>query len=298
MKNWGAVFATSYQQTDARSQNFEKSARVINGFVENYSSLNYAMPIPDLINDSEANPSYSLTSAPINNDYRRSLFLDKLNAKIKLIDLSCADTEEHFRKYFKTDNHWNIIGAYEAYKQIMVTAFPDLSALDFSEDDLRAYEEPRFCGSSARLSLDDSVDGDTVLDYITYLPETRVFFDGEGVSFGEVEDVESYVNKDYDRNKLTVRYGEYFHYRHGVTTFESQNNTGRNLLIFSDSFVSCCDRFYAASFDTVVTVDEEYFAGSIREVMEENNITDVLFERNDSRYYGELSESFIHLLAS
>ena len=82
-------------------------------------------------------------------------------------------------------------------------------------------------------------------------------------------------------------------------TYQKDNGTNRNLLIIHDSYLSCCDRFYAFSFDNVITVDQQKFKGSLQELIEENNITDVLFEQNIERYFdGKNPDLLIKLLAS
>ena len=76
-----AVFPTSIQQSNDVSENYKRSFQAINGFVQNHANLNFVMANPDRIEQSEANPSYNLTSAPISNEYKHVNFVGKLDAR-------------------------------------------------------------------------------------------------------------------------------------------------------------------------------------------------------------------------
>ena len=294
-----AVFYTSVQKSDEISQKMQMSAEAINKFVEEHPNLTYTLAIPDIIRHSEASPTFSLTSNPIDDEWRHSEFVDKLDPRIKYVDLTYADTNDYYEKYFRTDHHWNIEGAYEAFRKIMNASYPELDALTFTEYDKVTYQEPKFFGTGSRSGLYIPKVSDLISDYITDLSSVSIKIDGKEVASDEVEDVEKYTNKTYAKEELIDRHSDYFHVNKGLVTYHRESGNSRNLLIFGDSYLSSCDRFYAFSFDNVVKVDQQKFKGSLQKLIEENNITDVLFEQNDTLYYdGTSPDDLIKLLES
>lgn len=300
-EKWNSVFHTSVQQSNEASKSYEESVIAINKFVEAHENLNFAIAIPDRIEQSDANPSYSLTSAPINDEYRHSHFLNRLDSRIKYVNLTYSDTSEYYKKYFRTDHHWNISEAAESYLKIMNSAFLDVKALEVNTLPFATYEkkEAQFFGAYSRQGLCVPEIGDQICDYVTDLSGVKITINENEVSADEIEDVDKYNNETYDKEKFTERYGEYFHLNYGLVTYEKDNHTGRNLLIFRDSYLNCSARFYAFSFDKVITIDQNKFDGNLEQITNENNITDVLFEQNDMRYYEKSSaENLIKILES
>ncbi len=294
------VAATSVQKSEDISQKMGECAEAINKFVDTHPNLSYTLTIPDRVCHSEANPSFSLVSEPFDDEWRHSEFVDKLDERIKYVDLSYSNSSDYYNKYFRTDHHWNIEGAYESFRKVMGSSYPELEAIEFDPNSKVTYQTPKFYGTASRLGLCIPNESDLITDYITDLSDVTIKFNGKEVSSDEVEDVESYVNKSYTKEKLKDRHGDYFHGNNGLVTYEKNNSSNRNLLVFRDSYLNSCDRFYSFSFDKVITVDQEKFKGNIQELLDEYNITDVLFMQNDARYYEEKSKpnALIALLAS
>ena len=167
----------------------------------------------------------------------------------------------------------------------MNASYPELDALTFSEDDKVTYQEPKFFGTGSRNGLYTPSKADLLTDFVTDMSDVKIKINNEDVTSDQVEDVEKYVNKTYTKGKFVERYGDYFHRNNGLVTYEKDNESNRNLLVLKDSYFNNCDRFYAFSFEKVFAVDSENFEGSLQELIEANNITDVLFVQNDMCYY-------------
>ena len=298
-ENLNAVFYTSVQKSDEVSQKMQESTQAINKFVKEHPDLSYTLAIPDRIRQSEASPTFSLTSNPIDDEWRHSEFIDKLDSRIKYVDLTYSDTSEYYRKYFRTDHHWNIEGAYEAFKKIMDASYPELNALKFNATDKVIYQEVKYFGTGSRLGLYFPRESDLISDYVTDLSDVEIKINKKVVTSDEVEDVDKYKNKTYAKGNSIERLADYFHGNEGLVTYKKDNGSNRNLLVIRDSFLNCSERFYAFSFDKVTTVDQDQFDGSLQQLIEEDNITDVLFEQNDMRYYDKKSSvNLIKLLES
>ena len=167
----------------------------------------------------------------------------------------------------------------------MNASYPELDALTFNEYDKVTYQEPKFFGTGSRNGLYTPSKADLLTDFVTDMSDVKIKINNEDVTSDQVEDVEKYVNKTYTKGKFVERYGDYFHRNNGLVTYEKDNESNRNLLVLKDSYFNNCDRFYAFSFEKVFAVDSENFEGSLQELIEANNITDVLFVQNDMRYY-------------
>ena len=168
----------------------------------------------------------------------------------------------------------------------MNSAFPSLNVFNPNENDFVTYERPAFYGAKARSGLHLTSMPDHITDFITDWAGISIEINGTSASPQEVEETVKYSTYAYDQSVFKDRYSEYFGSTSTVatSTLSKNNNSNRNLLIIGDSYLSPCARFYAYSFDKVVTVNQEQFEGSLSEVIEQNNITDVLFEQNDHRY--------------
>ena len=68
-----------------------------------------------------------------------------------------------------------------------------------------------------------------------------------------------------------------------------ENRTGRNLLVIGDSYTQGFVELLGSAFDTTVAYYYTHYAGmNYREVIEEYNITDVLFEQFSDRILFDL----------
>ena len=65
-----------------------------------------------------------------------------------------------------------------------------------------------------------------------------------------------------------------------VTHVETNAGTGRNLIIFKDSFGNALPAYLFSSFDNIHVVDMRYFTYNAVEYITENGITDILFANN------------------
>ena len=66
-------------------------------------------------------------------------------------------------------------------------------------------------------------------------------------------------------------------------------NTGRNLLMFKDSYANCMVQFLYPYFDHITLIDPRYFYDSVDLVMKSESITDVLFLYNLDTFNGDTS---------
>ena len=184
--------------------------------------------------------------------------------------------------YLRTDHHWAPLGAYYAaqeFARIAEVPFPDTTAYD-------KHIVRRFVGSMYGYSKDVAVKN-APEDFIYYTPNN-------------VEYSTTYINFTInDKYQVTGESHSYkgvyfFKYKDGngaaystfmggdtkLTTVKTSTQNGRRVLIIKDSFGNAIPGYLFYSFEEVHVVDFRYFTKNMREYVEQNGITDILYALN------------------
>ncbi len=192
------------------------------------------------------------------------------------------NTMEEYKKYFfKTDHHWTIQGAYEGYKDVinMIAAkTPEIGAP--RDGEFFKVEGVKFRGSIARISSFEKL-YDELWDIEINLPPYELTIGGNPV-YADYSKKEEYLVGDFELPTFNNSYADYFHTDTGNAEYNFGNNTGRNLLMFVDSFSNCIDPYIASHYDMTYLVDlryDEYANGSFdyNKFIKEHDIDDVVF---------------------
>lgn len=192
------------------------------------------------------------------------------------------DTVEQYKEYFfKTDHHWSIKGAYQGYKDVInmiASQTPQIGGPRPAQ--FFQVEGVKFRGSIARISSFDKLT-DELWDLDMNLPEYNLTIDGNP-PFDDYSKKEEYLAGEYENTTFGNCYSDYFHTDTGNAEYDFGKNTGRNLLMFVDSFSNCIDPCLASHYDKTYIVDlryDEYANGQFdyNEFIRENKIDDVLF---------------------
>ena len=269
----GAVcMIPSRQYSD--STDYESITASLNSLAALHPDIRWRMALVDRASISEASPVHDLVAEPVDYSYLRELVLDPISGRIPYSDLANSVSEDYYKLYFRTDHHWQVWGALDAYSKVMES---------YGEEPMRfgeaivGYDGP-FYGSYARSGLcmlaSDAVD-DVAYDHSKLL----VTFDGakkhmDALSWSMVSDSKRYKKP----NRFANVYGDYFH---GDPTLIEITNTesevGRSLLIIGDSFTNNCERFYAEHYDKVYVLDPRSYKGTISGFLDEHAVDDALF---------------------
>lgn len=192
------------------------------------------------------------------------------------------DTMEEYKKYFfKTDHHWTIQGAYQGYKDIigmMSDSSPQIGTPRNGE--FFKVEGVKFRGSIARISSFEKL-YDDLWDIKMDIPPYTLTIGGNPV-FNGYSKKEEYLAGNFEPDTFNNCYADYFHIDTGNTEYDFGNNTGRNLLMFVDSFSNCIDPYIASHYDKTYLIDlryDEYANGQFNynQFIKEHDIDDVLF---------------------
>ncbi len=196
-------------------------------------------------------------------DYEELLSTVRENVKnIEEINLfDCLGAED----YFRTDPHWRqdkLDGVLTRLEETMGIEVPEVSSYEKSE----FYPfYGAYCGQSAL-----NIEPDTIIYLENDVTKNAVLYNYETDSESGVYTPEKYDGMDgYDV------------FMRGASAFQvlenPQGNTGRELIIFRDSFASSLAPLLLEGYDKITLVDLRYMASDVLEELIEFKNQDVLF---------------------
>jgi hypothetical protein len=196
------------------------------------------------------------------------------NSKTDLLPIHSI--EDYCRYYYKTDHHWNYLGSYTGYQQII------RMMLGADEPLMKPVETVTFSvnfnGSLNKLiSRDNSDEPFTV--YRFDFPEMTVRINGKRKnSYGKQD---AYFDGKYSkRDKLVNHYGEFYGGDQGIVQFTTGDETKENILVFAGSFSNAVDMLIASHFNNSYFVDLRHYKDDMGEKF---NLTNSIKDWNISK---------------
>lgn len=201
-------------------------------------------------------------------------FFDLLDERIVYDRLKIDSLEDSIKYLFKTDHHWNALGMYQAYTDIVNMMYGDEA-----ENIIRPLgteyqiEDADFYGTFARTSGYYNYHDDFCF-YDYDLPEHELIADNP-YDFEKVMD--KYVSGRFSKDISADHYVNFYPYTRYIGYPE--NDTGRVVLILADSYSRGISELLGSAFDEAYIFDYR----RIREIrnyndfIAEHGITDVLF---------------------
>jgi len=182
--------------------------------------------------------------------------------------------------YFKTDHHWNIDGAYQAYGEIVREIGkkePTLKKVEVTSESKRASKHPYFGSLARKTTLAYASTGDK----IEYYDGNQ--FTGIDVCYdkkcGQPLIDEQFIKEEGD---YADRYEVFMRGNHGILSMTSKTN-GPKLLVLKDSFANPVLPFLARSANLEV-VDIRYVHKDFdaSEFAKQKNVDAVVFLHNSN----------------
>lgn len=178
--------------------------------------------------------------------------------------------EDYLNYFYNTDHHWNRIGSYQGYKDIV-------KLLGAKGDVLEPIDEVtlnnKFYGSTAKKSKDI-----TKYDDFTYynfnIKEHLVYINGLK---GEYGNYKFNNNIDYVNYYTYIYGGDY-----GEIIFDFDNSKRDNLLIIGTSYTNPINRLVASHYNKTYILDPRYYKNydgsnaNIKEYIDDHDIDKVL----------------------
>ncbi len=253
----------------------ETSAKIaaINSFSEKYSNLNISfMLTPTATKVLENNlPKYAPNDDELS--YINNVF-SGLNDNVKTINPYEA-LSENKNKYifYKTDHHWTSKGAYIAYTVMC----EKLGLTPTSIDNFKIITvTDSFYGSlSSKIGIQDkksdSIDlyipkeSDFIVNYVDEQKKSTSLFDS------------TYLDK---KDKYNVFTGG----NHPLINIKTLGDPSKKLLVIKDSYANCFLPFLTSHYGEINVVDLRYFYDDLDKLIENKEITDVLFLYNANTF--------------
>ncbi len=188
---------------------------------------------------------------------------------VKFVDtLSALSSHTDEDIYFRTDHHWQALGAYYCAEELAkVAGVPFAKLTSFT-----AHSADGMLGSFYTTYTKDAV--------LKNNPDTMTWYEPNAAH------TVTYYSRNNFKNPLTGRtlfstnsgYTKFIYGDSYTTHIQTSVGNGRKLLIFKDSYGNALAPFVVSSFDEVFVADYRYFALNAKDFIEEHGITDVCFE--------------------
>ncbi len=199
-------------------------------------------------------------------NYIRNLLHNRIRY-LDVYNVLKAHTEEDI--YLRTDHHWSYLGAFyavEAFMKQAGVAVPSLSK------DYDTISEEGVLGSFY------SYYNQT---HLAQWPEKFTWYEPKFAYVSEYYNYYTMELKERHNNKMFFFSNKPFYdmVNHGdayLAHVTTQNQSGRRIAVFKDSFGNALAPFLAKGFDEIWVIDLRYFQGDVYAFLQEHAITDVL----------------------
>ena len=243
----------------------DRSIREIRAFAEQYPNLRMTMTLipcaaavfPELLPD----------GAPIRDQLADISYVNvRINDLMPFIEMQTAFHNDSLSQlYYRTDHHWTSRGALDAFQAVHWAMGID-SSLYYVPMTVSADFEGTLASRSGSHSQKDTIE--------VYRPETENY-----QYYTYYPDTEERIPSIFKTEKLEEKdqYQVFFGGNHPLLTVRTTVDSGRNLLIFKDSYANSFVQFLLPYYDRIVLVDPRYYYEDIKTLITSEAITDVLF---------------------
>lgn len=206
-------------------------------------------------------------NAPVRNQIQDIAdFAAGLPEKISFVDAGAVlRVHAGEQLYYRTDHHWTSLGA----KTVFEGCAAELGIETLSAAYDHVVLSHSFLGTlgsqSGHYGTKDMID--------LYVPSPATLY------YVQIPDTQVTRSSLYDREKLAEKdqYQVFLGGNHPVVEIRTAAETGKNLLLFKDSYANSFVQFLIPYYDRIIMIDPRYYYDSLSTVIRSNSITDVLF---------------------
>ena len=203
-------------------------------------------------------------------DFVNSLFSDAVTPVDAYSELE-KNKDEYI--YFRTDHHWTVRGAYQAY-----IAFCKQAGLTpVSLEQMEHHQIDGFLGTFYSQTHDAQL-GATP-DFVEYFVPPVEYEVWRYESASPYKPIESTLFASYATSGPNT-YSVFLHGDLPLTHVKTNNHTGRKIMLIKESFGNAFAPFLVNNFDEVYIVDQRYFELGVEDFIRSHGITDLLFLNN------------------
>ncbi len=292
---WGAVYRMNntdwltgfpYRQDASAVAGYLRKAEEINRFAQQNAGVQVYVYYCSRAEDMDW---FDLSEQTERFSYSQ-LLEQSLDKSIRFDKMKFPDFAEYTRLMYKTDHHWNHLGARKGYADLLHMLSKDFSLgpacpIDYTQD----FGGLRWCGSRAResaLPVPESGRDDFVVDRYL-LGAHRTFFGDKEMSIGLQE---AYDANEINRDPAFDQYLNYFGFESRPIRLEFPGRQ-YNLLIVGDSFARAVRQPLASHFSTTVFVNFRILEQvDLQQIMKEYDIDAALFMGQQDAWSGYFLE--------
>lgn len=210
--------------------------------------------------------------------YADDLLFSMLNLpENRMLKYEIPDFAAFSEYFYRTDHHWNYLGSYRAYRELL----PLLGCTDTPLEPTATETLGEFSGSKAAgTGLDIFSEPFTV--YRFAYPEMTVTRNGEPTG--------DYGRQDAVPGELTLSYGAFYGGDDGEIIFDTGRTDRENVLVIGESYDNAILKLLASHFGRTYSVDLRYYRNylgsdfSLSDYLRRNSITKVLLIGNVDYY--------------
>lgn len=221
--------------------------------------------LPDFSPDPEEGQRILNLKAQVEHVSRDTIFVNPMEA------LSSAKKDKKTAQlYYRNDHHWTTDGAYEAYR--LWAEENSLQPFEREDYDIHLVTD-QFYGTNQAKALGAETVPDQIYSWtLKSEPKYRV----------EIPEKNEERRSLYEERFLTQKdkYAYFLGGNFGEMIIHTPIKNDRSLLVIKDSYANCFIPFLAGHFEKITLIDPRYFRGSIEEVMQRQETTDLLFLYN------------------
>lgn len=254
--------------SEPNEQQRKRNLEAIRTFAEDHKDLNLVMSvIPNAVTiHADKLPDH----APVRDQLADLAAIKEKVGGTQFVDVTdCLLDHRGETLFYRTDHHWTSQGAYYALQEIA-------QSLHIPIQDRAAYTV---------YTVSDSFEG--TLSSKSGSHGTRDVVE----LFVPVTDITYYVTNDndqtgvcsmYDRSALDGKdhYAVFFGGNYGRVDIVTTADTERTLLVFKDSYANCLIPMLYPYFDHIIMIDPRYYYDSVKSVVKNESVTDVLYLYN------------------
>lgn len=259
----------SIMLSSTSAENGANYAKTVNRYKEKFPNVSmYSLIVPTAI-------SYYLPEKFKEYDSGEKGHIDAINAHLNGItpvdvySVLAKHTDEPI--FFNTDHHWTQLGAFYGAEEFAKTAGVDFKPLS----EFEKKDGGDFVGSAYGNSGDDPKILELTEQFTYYVPKSdfsTTFYDLDGTN----ETPFFYFAPPNELDK----FGKYSLYMYGdghIVHLNTSCKNGRRLLILKEAFANpfCCN--LVNSFEDIWIADMKYMKTTATKLINDNNITDLLF---------------------
>lgn len=268
--------------TGIDEEQFNLNMDNVNKFIKNVKEYNNRIPITALLVPTKAEvlrdklPLY----APVMNESEVvEKIKQRLDGRIQILDL-IIPLKEYSNEYiyYRTDHHWTTNGAYYGYKEYM----EEMEDTALGKDKFKINEvSNNFYGTSYRKANYYRGDPDTIN---TYTPNQSI--DYEIMFNNQFKSKELYDDKYLDE---VDQYSYFLGGDKALIQIETSTQNNKTIVVIKDSFANSLIPFLMAHYNNIVIVDTRYYNASIKDLIKDIDIDEILLLYNIQNFTNEKS---------